>query len=66
MQFSPKRVFVDGTILNVLISIIVYGSIYVNPLFWVSDYPPDIQEAVGPVDVPIGQKLVVPTSPAPA
>jgi hypothetical protein len=59
MQFSPKRVLVDGTILNVLISIIVYGSIYVNPLFWISDYPPDIQEAVGPVGVPIGQKLVV-------
>jgi hypothetical protein len=59
MQFSLKRVLVDGTILNVLISIIVYGSIYVNPLFWVSDYPPDIQEAVGSVDVPIGQKLVV-------
>ena len=59
MQFSPKRVLVDGTILNVLISIIVYGSIYVNPLFWVSDYPPDIQEAVGPVDVPIGQKIIV-------
>jgi hypothetical protein len=59
MQFSPKRVLVYGMILNVLISIIVYGSIYVNPLLWISDYPPDIQEAVGPVDVPIGQKLVV-------
>ena len=59
MQISLKRVLVDGTILNVLISVIVYGSIYVNPLFWVSDYPPDIREAVGPVDVPIGQKLVV-------
>jgi hypothetical protein len=59
MQFSLKRVLVDGTIMNVLLTIVVYGSIYVNPLMWVSDYPPDIQEAVGPVDVPIGQKLVV-------
>jgi len=45
--------------MNLLLTIVIYGSIYVNPLFWVSDYPPDIQEAVGPVDVPIGQKLVV-------
>jgi hypothetical protein len=59
MQFSLKRVLVDGTIMNTLLTIVVYGSIYVNPLFWVSDYPPDIQEAVGPVDVPFGQKLVV-------
>jgi hypothetical protein len=59
MQFSLKRILVDGTTMNLLLTIVVYGSIYVNPLFWVSDYPPDIQEAVGPVDVPIGQKLVV-------
>ena len=59
MQFLPKRVLVDGTIMNVLISIIVYGSIYVNPLFWVSDYPPDIQDVVGSVDVPIGQKIIM-------
>jgi len=59
MQFSLKRILVDGTIMNLLLTIVVYGSIYVNPLFWVSDYPPDIQEAVGPVDVPIGQKLLV-------
>ena len=59
MQFSLKRVLVDGTIMNLLLTIVVYGSIYVNPLFWVSDYPPDIQEAVGPVGIPIGQKLAV-------
>ncbi|MBN1977530.1 MAG: L-2-amino-thiazoline-4-carboxylic acid hydrolase [Anaerolineae bacterium] len=58
-QLSIKRVLTDGTIMNVLLTIIVYGSIYVNPLMWVSDYPPDIQEAVGPVDVPIAQKLIV-------
>ena len=58
-QLSSRRLLVDGTIMSVLLTIVVYGSIYVNPLMWVSDYPPDIQEAVGPVDVPIGQKLVV-------
>ena len=45
--------------MSVLLTIVVYGSIYVNPLFWISDYPPDIQATVGSVEVPIGQKLVV-------
>jgi hypothetical protein len=58
-QLSIRRILIDGTIMNALLTIVVYGSIYVNPLMWISDYPPDIQAAVGPVDVPIGQKLVV-------
>jgi len=57
-QLSIRRILVDGTILNVLLTIIVYGSIYVNPLMWISDYPPDIQEAVGPVDVLPDQTIV--------
>jgi hypothetical protein len=57
MQFSLKRVLIDGTTLSVLLTIVIYGSIYVNPLMWISDYPPDIQAAVGTADVPIGQKL---------
>jgi hypothetical protein len=60
-QLSIKRVLTDGTIMNVLLTIVVYGSIYANPLVWISDYPPDIQEAVGSVDVPIGQKIVAAT-----
>jgi hypothetical protein len=59
MPFSLKRVLVDGTVMNLLLTIVIYGTIYVNPLFWVNDYPPDVQEAVGPIDVPIGQKLIV-------
>jgi hypothetical protein len=58
-QLSLKRVLIDGTILNVLLSIIVYGSIYANPMIWVGDYPPDIQAAVGEtVDVPISQTII--------
>jgi len=58
-QVSLKRVLIDGTILNVLLSIIVYGSIYANPMIWVGDYPPDIQAAVGEtVDVPISQTII--------
>ena len=52
-----KRVLVDGTLLSVLISIVIYGSLYVNPLTWVGDYPPDIQAAVGTADVPLGQTV---------
>jgi pimeloyl-ACP methyl ester carboxylesterase len=57
-QLSLKRVLVDGTTLNVLLSIIVYGSIYANPLIWVHDYPPDIQGVVGDVDIPPAQTII--------
>lgn len=58
-QLSIKRVLVDGTILSVLLSIVIYGSLYVDPLMWISDYPPDIQAAVGAVDVPLSQTIIV-------
>jgi len=58
-RLSFKRVLVDGTILSVLLSMLIYGSIRVDPLMWVGDYPPDIQAAVGPVEVPPGRAVVV-------
>ena len=59
-QLSLKRVLIDGTILNILVSIIIYGSIYANPMTWVGDYPPDIQAAVGDAArVPLGQTAIV-------
>ena len=58
-QISLKRVLIDGAILNILLSIIVYGSIYANPMIWVGDYPPDIQAAVGEtVDLPLAQTII--------
>lgn len=56
---SLKRILIDGTMMNVLLMIVVYGSIYINPLFWVSDYPPDIEAVVGIVNLPISQQLSV-------
>jgi len=53
-----KRVLRDGLLLNVLITVLVYGSIWVNPLVHVGDYPPDIKAAVGDVDVPAVQGVV--------
>ena len=59
-QLSLKHVLIDGTILNILVSIIIYGSIYANPMTWVGDYPPDIQAAVGDAArVPLGQTAIV-------
>ena len=59
-QLSLKRVLIDGTILNILLSIIIYGSIYASPMIWVGDYPPDIRAVVGePVHVPLSQMVIV-------
>lgn len=59
-QLSLKRVLTDGTVLSVLLSIVIYGSLHVNPLMWIGDYPPDIQAAVGDIaDVPLVQTIVV-------
>ena len=58
-QLSIKRVLVDGTILSVLLSIVICGSLYVDPLMWISDYPPDIQAAVGAVEVPLSQTVII-------
>jgi len=58
-QLSLKRVLVDGTILSILLTIVIFGSIYVNPAIWVGDYPPDIQAAVGDsIDAPPIQMII--------
>ena len=58
-QLSLKRVLIDGTILNILLSIIIYGSIYTNPMIWAHDYRPDIRAVVGEVEVPLVQTIIV-------
>jgi hypothetical protein len=57
-QLSLKRILVDGVILNLLLTVIVYGSLYVNPSMLVDSYPPDVRAAVGDVNVPAGQLVV--------
>jgi hypothetical protein len=47
-----KRVLTEGMLLNVLITVLVYGAIWLDPLVHVGDYPPDIQAAVGEAEVP--------------
>ena len=57
-QLSLKRILVDGAILNLLLTVIVYGSLYVNPSMLADSYPPDVRAAVGDVNVPAGQLVV--------
>ena len=58
-QLSLKRILIDGAILSVLLTIIIYGSLGVNPAMWVHDYPPDIRAAVGEVEVSPIQTIIV-------
>ena len=57
IEVSLKRVLVDGTILCVLLTIVVYALLYVNPLALIDSYPPDVRAAVGEVDAPIVQTI---------
>jgi len=58
-QLSLKRILIDGTILSVLLTIIIYGSLGVNAAMWVHDYPPDIRATVGDVEAPPLQTSIV-------
>ncbi len=44
---SPRRLFVDGLVLSALFSIVVLGSVGLNPAIWLDDYPPDVRAAIG-------------------
>ena len=57
-ELSVKRVLVDGTLVSVLLTIITFGAIYVNPMILVDSYTPDVRAAVGEVDVPAFQLIV--------
>jgi hypothetical protein len=57
-QLSLKQILVDGTVLSVLLTILVFGSLYVNPAMQVDNYPPDVRAAAGEVDVPLVQRAV--------
>jgi hypothetical protein len=58
LQLSVKRVLVDGTLMSVLLTIITFGAIYLNPMLLVDSYTPDVRAAVGEVDVPPHQLVV--------
>ncbi len=38
-----------GAILSIVLSILVFGSLYINPEMWLHDAPRDVQEKHGPI-----------------
>ena len=46
-MISPRRVSVDGLVLGAAFTLVVVGSVLLNPAIWLDDYPPDIRAAVG-------------------
>jgi hypothetical protein len=45
-----KHLLKNGSIINGSIAAVIFSSLYVNPMMWVQDAPPDIREKVGPKD----------------
>lgn len=45
---STTRILTDGLILSVGLSILIFGSLYMNPRLWLQDYPKEIQAKVPP------------------
>src|SRR3954468_11886275 len=43
-----RRILVDGALLSVAGSTIIFLSLRVNPRLWLQDFPKDIQDAVAP------------------
>ena len=60
-QVSLRRILIDGTVMCALLTVVIYGSIYIDPLMWISDYPPDIKAAVGSTGTPAGLTVIAAT-----
>ena len=45
------RTLVDGALLSVVASVLIFGSLWANPRIWLNDFPPDIRRAVPPKTV---------------
>jgi len=43
-----KHLLKNGTLINGGLAATVFSSLYVNPMIWVQDAPPDIREKAGP------------------
>jgi hypothetical protein len=46
---SLTSILVDGLILSLSLSVVILGSLYVNPRLWLHDYPAAMQERVPPL-----------------
>ncbi|KYK34734.1 MAG: hypothetical protein AYK19_02355 [Theionarchaea archaeon DG-70-1] len=48
-QLSIKELLYDPVVLCVLLGVIIGGSLHYNAEMWLEDYPPEIQQAAGPM-----------------
>jgi hypothetical protein len=49
ITLSLERILIDGALLSLGMSIIIFGSLYLNPRLWLQDYPPEIRAVVPPL-----------------
>lgn len=47
-ELSWRRLLVDGSVMNGLLTALIFGSLYYDPEIWLHDYPEEIQERYGP------------------
>ena len=46
---SLNRILIDGTLLSLAMSVIIYASLRYNPRLWLQDYPAEIRAKVPPL-----------------
>ena len=49
-MLSLPRILIDGTILSLVMSAIIFASIRYNPRLWLQDYPAEIRAKVPPIN----------------
>jgi hypothetical protein len=47
-NFLLEQSLVYGFILSLILGVLIYGSLFINPEIWLHDFPPDIRAKYGP------------------
>jgi len=47
-MLSPTRILIDGLLLSLGLSVIIFGSLYANPRLWLQDFPKEIRAKLPP------------------
>jgi hypothetical protein len=46
---SMQQILFDGLLISLLLTIIIFGSLYINPRLWLQDFPRQIREKAPPL-----------------
>lgn len=49
-MLSPERILIDGALLSLVMSVLVFASFLVNPRIWLGDYPEAIRKLAPPLN----------------